>query len=128
MCGAGDGCLRERSRKSGELIERSSASDLDELFVRYWENDLSHDDAALLQERLAADADAREAFQLFCLQTIVAGELPPVAQAMARAEAAQARKYLPVLPMAGWSRRRLLASRAAALASCFVEVGWDVSV
>jgi hypothetical protein len=92
---------------------------LDELFVRYWENDLSQEDAALLEQRLAADASVREAFQSFCLQAIVAGELAPLASAMAMAEAARTRQHQRILSLPAWSRRQVLryiGGGAAALA------------
>lgn len=119
MCGARDGRSRERSWKSGGLIDASNSRDLDELFVRYWENDLSQADAVMLRDQLAIDESAREAFQLFCLQTIMAGELPPVAQAVAVSEAIQANHPAPAPLPTGWSRRRLLryvSGGAAALA------------
>ena len=47
-----------------------------ELFVRYWDNTLSHEEAAELEKRLTADEQARDWFQLFTLQTVAAADLP----------------------------------------------------
>ncbi len=84
---------------------------LDELFVRYWENDLSEADAAELQRRLATDLAAREAFQFFCLQAVVAAELPLLANTgaeAAEADVMQALRGKRTLFPAGWSRRQVL--------------------
>jgi ferric-dicitrate binding protein FerR (iron transport regulator) len=50
-----------------------------ELFVRYWDNTLSPDDAGELERRLAADPQAREWFHLFTLQAVAAADMPAAA-------------------------------------------------
>ena len=47
-----------------------------ELFVRYWDNDLTPAEAEELDGRLAAEPRAREWFQLFTMQAVAAAELP----------------------------------------------------
>jgi len=79
---------------------------LEELFVRYWENALSAAESAEFHRLLATDPQARERFQNYCLQGVVAAELPALA----------ARNELGKLDFASpperisppWSRRQIL--------------------
>lgn len=52
-----------------------------ELFVRYWDNTLSHEEAAEFEERLTADEQARDRFHQFMLQTVAAADLPAMTPA-----------------------------------------------
>ena len=68
---------------------------LTELFVRYWDNSLSPTEADELQQRLAADPAAREAFQFLSFQAVTAAELPTG-------------RTTPAAASRRWSRRRVL--------------------
>jgi ferric-dicitrate binding protein FerR (iron transport regulator) len=73
---------------------------LDELFVRYWANDLTAAEAEELELRLAADPTARAWFEHFAQQAVVAAELPANLPAEPRRPAAPVGRR--------WSRRRVL--------------------
>jgi ferric-dicitrate binding protein FerR (iron transport regulator) len=86
---------------------------LEELFLAYWDDGLTDAQAAELTRRLTSDPQAREAFEAYCLNAVVAADLPraePTPQsAPAQAPAASGRR--------GWSRRRVLQVLGGALAA-----------
>jgi hypothetical protein len=98
---------------------------LDELFVRYWENDLSAANLAEFERRLVAEPGAREAFQFFCLQTIVAAESPSIADTITTSKADNDLLHIErKAPAPHWSRRQILryvggSAAAVALAGYF---------
>jgi ferric-dicitrate binding protein FerR (iron transport regulator) len=101
--------VRKPNWKSGALIDHAGKNSLEELFVRYWENDLSEADAAEFQQRLASDPAAQEEFQFFCLQAMVAAELPPATNPAETVEFTPRRQRLKETSSAFyWTRRRIL--------------------
>jgi ferric-dicitrate binding protein FerR (iron transport regulator) len=97
---------------------------LEELFLRYWDNVLTEEEREELEERLTLDAQAREAFQLFCTQTVIAAELPARAGQTVRQ---RRNRPLPVKKAGTWSRRRALfylAGGAAASLAAGVVGRW----
>jgi ferric-dicitrate binding protein FerR (iron transport regulator) len=50
------------------------AAALDDLIVRYWDDDLSPEELGALNRALAASADARAVFREYCLQALAIGE------------------------------------------------------
>jgi ferric-dicitrate binding protein FerR (iron transport regulator) len=84
-----------------------------DLFVRYWDNTLSADEAEVLERRLATDPEARAAFQLFTMQAVAAAELPAVRTPASRPHEPEAPAPAPAPSPApatkrGWTRRRVL--------------------
>jgi hypothetical protein len=117
MCGARARRVRRPGRKSGVVIASRSNNSLDDLFVRYWENNLSGPEAAELEQRLSLDSQAREDFHFFCLQAVAAGELPSVCQPENDSVEMEARSIK--LPARQWTRRQLfgyIGGGAAAMA------------
>jgi hypothetical protein len=49
---------------------------LEALFLAYWDDALTDDQAAEMNRRLATDPQVREAFEAYCLHVIVAADLP----------------------------------------------------
>ena len=102
---------------------------LDGLFVRYWENDLSEADAAEFEFSSSDRGPCmpREEFQLFCLQAVVASELPLAVEAAETPQNFQQPEQN--MPGARWSRRRLLryiggSAAAIAIAGVFGRQRW----
>lgn len=96
-------------------MSRSADYRLEELFVRYWDDVLTPAEADELQRRLARDPAAREAFQLFCLQAVVAADLPT---ASGKVSDPPATLPLPAPARPPWSRRRFLGYLGGGLAAC----------
>src|SRR5262249_51980472 len=57
------------------MNESPEESSLEELFLAYWDNTLTDAQAAELNRRLAIDAEARDAFEAFCLHAVAAADL-----------------------------------------------------
>ncbi len=90
------------------------------MFVRYWDNSLTEQEAGELEQHLSADPQAREDFHLFCLQTVAAGELSSVSQA--EREPLELETIPSKSPGMRWTRRQMLgyiggSAAAAVLAS-----------
>ncbi|HEY1186443.1 MAG TPA: FecR domain-containing protein, partial [Gemmata sp.] len=77
----------------------SPGARLEELFVRYWDNTLSPNEAAALAHLLATDPAARDGFQFLCAQAVAVAELPAVAPNSGKPGGTGGRN---------WSRRRVL--------------------
>jgi ferric-dicitrate binding protein FerR (iron transport regulator) len=87
---------------------------LEELFLAYWDDTLSDTQSADLTRRLATDPQAREAFEAYCLNAVVAADLPvePVPEPTPEptdAPSGSGRQ--------SWSRRRLLQFLVSGLAA-----------
>ena len=111
-----------------------------EQFVRYWDNTLPPNEALELEERLAADSEARDWFHLFALHAVAAADLSAVPREPAPRPEPIAPDPLPdSLPrapaspapatsgaVARLSRRRLLQFAAGGLAAGVggVGAGW----
>lgn len=87
---------------------------LDALFVRYWDNVLTPEEAAELAALLATDPQSRDVFHQYCVQILTVAELPALASVAAEGvpdpvPAPVAPLSAPDLPPARrWTRRQLL--------------------
>ncbi len=81
----------------------------EELFVRYWDDALTADQQMELERLLATNAAVRESFQHFCIQTLVAADLPAIAATRSGALELPIETAPPIRTPARWTRRRALA-------------------
>lgn len=96
------------------MSEPTGVAPLEELFAAYWEGTLSAAETAELGRLLAADPRTRAAFETYCLTTVIAADLPPVAEASPAATPAR---------RSGWSRRRAIGLLGGTLAAGLGAVG-----
>ncbi|HJZ55366.1 MAG TPA: hypothetical protein VKE74_10430 [Gemmataceae bacterium] len=98
------------------MNESPEESSLEELFLAYWDNTLTDAQAAELNRRLAIDAEARDAFEAFCLHAVVAADL------LVDYATAPAGPGSPTPGRRRWSRRRMLGLLGGGLAAGFAGV------